>query len=307
MRKARIGSLEVSAVGLGCNNFGRALDADGSTEVARAALDVGITYFDTASNYGDGHSEAFLGAALGPRREEVVIGTKFGVPVPGWEESGGASPRYVHRAVERSLQQLDSEYIDLLMIHFPDPKTPIEDTLSAMQELVDAGKVREVGCSNFSGDQLLEADQASTNSGLSHLVCDQVEFSLVHREPETDGTLETCRRLGVALLPYYPLASGLLTGKTKRGEVPEGRLSMERYQRFLTDENFDLVERMETYAAEHSITMPQLALGWLLSVDGVPAVTAGSTTREQVQSNARAADWDPSREDLEQLNTLVQG
>jgi aryl-alcohol dehydrogenase-like predicted oxidoreductase len=307
MRTARIGSLEVSLVGLGCNNFGRALDAEGSAEVARAALDVGMTYFDTASNYGDGQSEAFLGAALGPRREEVVIGTKFGVGVPGWDGSGGASPQYVRRAVERSLQQLDTEYIDLLMIHFPDPKTPIEDTLFAMQELVDAGKVREIGCSNFSGDQLHEADQASTDLGVSHLVCDQVEFSLVHREPETDDTLETCRRLGVALLPYYPLASGLLTGKTKRGQAPKGRLSMERYQRFLTDANFDLVERLESYAAEHSITMPQLALGWLLSVDGLPAVTAGATTREQVQANARAADWAPSREDLEQLNALIAG
>lgn len=305
MKTARIGALEVSVVGLGCNNFGRALDAEGSADVARAALDVGITYFDTASNYGDGHSEAFLGAALGARREEVVIGTKFGVPVPGWEGSGGASPQYVRRAVERSLQQLDTTYIDLLMIHFPDPESPIADTLSAMQELVDAGKVREIGCSNFSGDQLLMADQASSDLGVSHLVCDQVEFSLVHREPQTDTTLETCRRLGVALLPYYPLASGLLTGKTKRGQAPKGRLSMERYQHYLTEANFDLVEGLETYAAEHSITMPQLALGWLLSVDGVPAVTAGATTREQVQANARAADWVPSSEDLGQLNALV--
>jgi aryl-alcohol dehydrogenase-like predicted oxidoreductase len=307
MRTASIGGLEVSVVGLGCNNLGRALDADASAKVVGAALDEGITYFDTASNYGEGRSEAFLGAAIGRNRDHVVIGTKFGVPVPGWEGSGGVSPDYVRKATERSLRELGTDYIDLLMIHFPDEETPIADTLSAMQDLVEEGKVREIGCSNFDQSQLDEAERTWSDLGTARLVCDQVEFSLVHRDPETDGTIDACRRLELALLPYYPLASGLLTGKVRRGQTPTGRLEMERYQRFLTDENFDLVERLEDFAAEHSITMPQLALGWLLSVDGVPSVTAGATGPEQVRANARAADWTPPPEDLERLNALIGG
>ena len=223
MRTGFIGTLEVSAIGLGCNNMGRALDADGSATVVQAALDAGITYFDTASNYGEGQSEEFLGRALGAHRDQVVIGTKFGVPVPGWEGSGGASPEYVARAVERSLRQLGTDYIDLLMIHFPDPKTPIADTLAAMRELVEAGTVLQIGCSNFGPDELGEAMAASEAAGVSSLVCDQVEYSLAHREPEDDGTMAACRRFKLALLPYYPLASGLLTGKLKRGGTPKGR------------------------------------------------------------------------------------
>lgn len=303
MRTGFIGGLEVSAVGLGCNNLGRALDAEGSTAVVRAALEAGITYFDTASNYGEGRSESLLGAALGSDREGVVISTKFGVPVPGWEESGGAGPEYAVRATERSLRQLDTEWIDLLMIHFPDPKTPIADTIGAMHELVEAGKVREIGCSNFDATQLAEAARAS--SGGPGIICDQVEYSLAHRSPETDGTLAACRSLGAALLPYYPLASGLLTGKVRRGEKPTGRLGMERYQRFLTEENFELVDALSVYAAEHGITMPQLALGWLLSVDGVPSVTAGATRPEQVAANAAAADWQPAERDLLALETML--
>jgi aryl-alcohol dehydrogenase-like predicted oxidoreductase len=305
MRTAGIGSLQVSVVGLGCNNLGRALDSAGSSDVVRAALDVGITYFDTASNYGDGRSEAFLGAALGKNRDDVVIGTKFGVPVPGWEGSGGAAPDYVRKATERSLRELGTDHIDLLMIHFPDPKTPIVETLGSMQVLVEQGKVREIGCSNFNGAQLDEAETAWNHIGTAHLACDQVEFSLVHPDPIVDGTLDACRRLGMALLPYYPLASGLLTGKVRKGETPSGRLQMDRYQRFLTDENFDLVEDLEGYASERSITMPQLALGWLLSVDGVPAVTAGATRPDQVRANARAAEWRPTDDDLEQLSTMI--
>jgi len=305
VRTAHIGQLEVSVVGLGCNNFGRALDAAGSIEVVDAALAAGINFFDTASNYGEGQSESFLGAALGSRRGDVVIATKFGVPISGWEGSGGAAPGYVREVVERSLRELGTDYIDLLMIHFPDPDTPIEDTLDVMNDFVEAGNVREIGCSNFESLQLREAAEVSDERGLPSLVCDQVHFSMVHRDPLSDGTREACRDLGVALLPYYPLGAGLLTGKTRRGETPVGRLKMDRYQEFLTDENFDIAEGLESFAAERGLSMVQVALGWLISFDEVPAVTAGATKPEQVMANAAAAEWTPSEDDLAELRALV--
>ncbi|HEU4320505.1 MAG TPA: aldo/keto reductase [Acidimicrobiia bacterium] len=305
MKTARLGSFDVSVIGLGCNNLGRALDRSQSEVVVNAALDAGITYFDTASNYGEGQSESFLGGALGSRRDDVVISTKFGMPVPGWENSGGASPGYLRQAVERSLRELGTEHIDLLMIHFPDPKTPIGDTLLAMNELVEAGKVREVGCSNFNADQLRDAVTVSSDLGLTPIVCDQVHYSLMHRDPESDGTMETCHGLGIALLPYYPLGSGLLTGKARRGETPTGRLASKRYKDFLSDENFDLVESIETYASERGVSMVQVALGWLLSREDVPTVTAGATKPSQIESNVTAADWTPTAEDLEALEELL--
>lgn len=304
MRTTTIGALEVSVIGLGCNNFGRALDAAGTSEVVDVALEAGMNFFDTASNYGEGLSESFLGAALGDKRDQVVIATKFGVPVPGWEGSGGASPDYVTAATERSLRELGTDYIDLLMIHFPDPDTPIGDTLGAMNDLVLAGKVREIGCSNFGPAQLEEAASAAAGLGLN-LVCDQVHLSMVHRDPLEDGTLDTARRLEVAVLPYYPLASGLLTGKARRGKALEGRLKMDRYQHFLTDENFDLVEALDVFAAERDLTMVQVSLGWLIAQDGVPSVTAGATRPEQVRANAAAAEWIPGDDDLAELARLL--
>jgi len=305
MRTTQIGSLETSVIGLGCNNFGRALDAEQSAAVVRAALDAGITFFDTASNYGEGRSESFLGAALGERREEVVVGTKFGVPVPGWPDSGGARPDYVRRAFERSVQELGTDYIDLYQLHFPDPMTPIADTLETMNELVKEGKVREIGCSNFDTGQLREALAVSAENALASFVSDQVQYSMVHREPETSGLADICLDTGVALIPFYPLASGLLTGKTRRGRPPQGRLQMERYQSFLTDENFDLVERLEVYANERDVTMVQVALGWLLAQEAVPMVTVGATSAEQVAANAAAAVWQPTSENLATLTAVL--
>lgn len=306
MKTSQIGSLEVSAIGLGCNNFGRALDAAGTERVVHAALDAGITYFDTASNYGDGQSEGLLGAALGPRRDDVVIATKFGVPVPGWEGSGGASPDYVRKATERSLRELGTDHIDLLMIHFPDPETPIGDTLEAMSDLVVSGQVREIGCSNFEPAQLHEAAGVAGERDLPSLVCDQVHLSMVHRDPLSDGTRDVCRELGVALLPYYPLGAGLLTGKTRRGRPPEGRLQMDRYQEFLTDENFDVAEGVEAFAAARGLSMVQVALGWLLAHPEIPSVTPGATRPEHVTANAAAADWAPTETDLSELGALLE-
>lgn len=306
MRTAPIGSLEVSVVGLGCNNFGRALDAEQSARVVDAALDAGMSFFDTASNYGEGRSESFLGAALEGRRDRVVIATKFGVPVPGWEGSGGAKPDYVRRAMERSLRQLRTDYVDLYMIHFPDPETPIEGTLEEMSRLVDEGKARQIGCSNFDAARLSGALEVSRSSGLASFVCDQVQYSLVHREPETDGVARTCLDRGVALLPFYPLASGLLTGKTRRGEPPKGRLRMDRYQDFLTEENFDLAEKVEEFAKQRGLTMVQVALGWLIAQEAVPSVTPGATRPEQVIANAAAAEWRPTPEDLAELDGITR-
>jgi aryl-alcohol dehydrogenase-like predicted oxidoreductase len=306
MRTSWIGDLEVTVVGLGCNNFGRALDQAGSKAVVDAALDAGINHFDTASNYGDGQSERFLGAALGGRRDDVVIATKVGVPVPGWEGSGGAAPEYVRQVLERSLTELGTDFVDVYMIHFPDPKTPIEDTLAVMSASVDEGKVRQIGCSNFDPAQLTEALAVSAEKGWPPFVCDQVQYSMLHRDPERNGLADLCLEEGVALLPYYPLANGLLTGKTKRDGEPQGRLKMERYQEFLTEENFDVVEAVERYASERGLSLVQVALGWLLAQEAVPAVTAGATSPEQVRANARAAEWAPTPDDLATLADLLQ-
>jgi aryl-alcohol dehydrogenase-like predicted oxidoreductase len=305
MRTSRIGDLEVSVIGLGCNNFGRALNADGSARVVSAALEHGVNFFDTASNYGEGRSEEFLGAALSGHREEAVIATKVGVEIPGWEGSGGAAPDYVRQVLERSLKGLRTDYVDIYMVHFPDPKVPIEDTLATMSEMVDEGKVRHLGCSNFDPGQLTEALDSSAAREYPAFVCDQVQYSLLHREPETSGLARLCLDREVALLPYYPLANGLLTGKTRRGHPPQGRLKMERYKDFLNDENFDRVEAVEAYAKERDLSMVQVALGWLLAQEAVPAVTPGATSPEQVAANVTAAEWMPSEEESKELEEML--
>jgi aryl-alcohol dehydrogenase-like predicted oxidoreductase len=306
MRTARLGSLEVSVVGLGCNNFGRALDQVGARVVVDQALDSGINVFDTSDNYGDGQSESFLGAALGQRRDQVVIATKFGMPVSGVPGSGGAAPGYIRRAVERSLDQLGTDYIDLYQLHKPDPEVPIEDTMEVMNALVNEGKVREVGCSNLDADQLSESAKVARTLGLRPFLANQIQYSLLHRSPEHDGSIQVGERENVAVLPYYPLASGMLTGKAQRGQPVEGRLQMERYQGFLTDSNFEVVEALRGFAFERDITMVQVALGWLLAQRMVPFVTAGATKPEQVTANAAATAWSPSTADLAALDAITR-
>lgn len=307
MRYTTLGSLEISVIGIGCNNFGRALDAEGSAVVVNSALDEGINFFDTADNYGTARSESYLGQALGARRDEAIVATKFANEVPGVPGSGGARPEYVRSAAERSLRELGTDHIDLYQLHFPDPETPIEETIGAMAELVEQGKVREIACSNLDAAQLEAALAASGDGGYPAFVSDQIEYSLINRAPEQNGLADVALRNGVALLPYYPLACGLLTGKVSRGEEPQGRLKMERYQHYLSDENFDLVDGLRGFVADRDLTMPQLALGWLLSRPAVPAVTPGATTPEQVRSNAGAADWEPSADDLAELERLIGG
>jgi aryl-alcohol dehydrogenase-like predicted oxidoreductase len=306
MRTARLGSLEVSVVGLGCNNFGRALDQVGARVVVDQALDSGINVFDTSDNYGDGQSESFLGAALGQRRDQVVIATKFGMPVSGVPGSGGAAPGYIRRAVERSLDQLGTDYIDLYQLHKPDPEVPIGDTMEVMNALVNEGKVREVGCSNLDADQLSGSANAARTLGLRPFLANQIQYSLLHRAPEHDGSIHVGERENVAVLPYYPLASGMLTGKAQRGQPVEGRLQMERYQGFLTDSNFEVVEALRGFAFERDITMVQVALGWLLAQRMVPFVTAGATKPEQVTANAAATAWSPSTADLAALDAITR-
>jgi len=304
MRTAPLGALEISAIGLGCNNLGRGLDQTQTTTLVGAALDLGVNFFDTARLYGNGDSERFLGAALAGRRDQVVIATKFG-RIPRVPDAPGADRGGIRASIELSLQELGTDYIDLYQLHFPDDRVPIEETLETLAELMEEGKVREIGCCNFDGARLRHTLDVSDAGGWPRFVSNQVEYSMVHREPEQNGVSGLCERENVALLPYYPLASGLLTGKARRGETPKGRLRMEKYSRFLSEANFDLADRLQIYAATRGLSMAQVALGWLLSRSPVPAVTPGATRPEQIASNVAAAEWKPSQDDLHQLDRLL--
>src|SRR5262245_10236927 len=278
----RIGSIEVSIIGLGCNNFGMTIDEARTREVVDAALDAGITFFDTADIYGGTKSEQFLGRALGARRSRVVIATKFGLPVD--ERRKGARPEYVRAAVEGSLRRLGTDCIDLYQLHKPDPTVPVADTLGALGELVRAGKVREIGCSNFSVDQIREAEAAVAPGG-ARFVSVQNEYSLLHREPER-GVLDECGRRGLAFLPYFPLASGLLTGKYRRGApAPKGtRLEMSWARSVMTDGNFRIVDALTAFATARGHSLLELACSWLLHRPEVASVIAGATSPDQIRA-----------------------
>ena len=303
MISRHIGSLQVSSIGLGCNNFGRRLDSEGTAKVVHAALDAGIDFFDTADTYGSTKSEEFLGKALGKRRRDVIVATKFGMKID--DERKGARPEYVHAAAEASLRRLGTDYIDLYQLHTPDDSVPIADTLGALDELVKAGKVREIGCSNFSVEQLAEADLA-VKPRAAHFVSVQNEYSLLHREPK-HGMLAECAALGVAFLPYFPLANGLLTGKYRKSQPPpEGsRIASGWNSRLLTDENLEKVEKLIAFAESRGHTILELAFSWLLSRPMVASVIAGATKPEQVRANAVAGDWKLEEADLEEINQIV--
>jgi aryl-alcohol dehydrogenase-like predicted oxidoreductase len=302
MQTRRIGSLEVSVVGLGCNNFGSRIDEARTREVIDAALEVGITFFDTADIYGGTDSETFIGRALEGRRDAVVIATKFGMRrdphVPG-----GASPAYVRSAIDASLSRLRTDRIDLYQLHEPRPETPIAETLGVLDELVREGKVREIGCSNFSTEQIREAADAATGA---RFVSVQNELNLLDRADVDDGLAEA-ERQGLAYLPYFPLASGRLTGKYRRTEaVPDGsRLGRwyddEERADALSDEVFDRVEALERFATAHGHTLLELAFAWLLGHGPVASVIAGATSAEQVRSNVAAAGWTLVGPDLESV------
>ncbi|MET1001544.1 MAG: aldo/keto reductase [Acidimicrobiia bacterium] len=307
MELRNIGSLKVSAVGLGCNNFGMRIDEDATHAVVNAALDAGITLFDTADAYGGTRSEEFLGRALGPRRDEAVIATKFGAPID--EERKGASAAYVKRAVEDSLRRLGTDRIDLYQLHFPD-ETPLEETLGALDELVRAGKVREIGCSNFSAEQLDAAEAISRDKGIARYVSVQNEYSMLRRGPERFGVLDACARNNVAFLPYFPLASGMLTGKYKRNEEPPAgtrlaAMPAERRDQAFTDKNFDRVEGLNAWARGQEHTLLELAFSWLLARPAVASVIAGATKPEQIGANVAAAGWSLSDADLAAIDEIL--
>ena len=303
MDTRRIGSLEVSVVGLGCNNFGRRLDSGATSAVVDAALDAGINFFDTADVYGGTKSEEFLGRTLSRHRDEVVLATKFGAQLD--EQRKGASPEYVGQAVEDSLRRLRTDRIDLYQLHRPDPEVPIEDTLGALDELVRAGKVREIGCSNFSAEQLREAERA-THDGGARFVSVQNEYSVLHREPERD-VLSECERLGIAFIPYFPLVSGLLTGKYRQGQpAPEGsRLQSGRGDSLLTDRNLAVVGELIEFSESRGHTILELAFSWLLTRPAVASVIAGATSPEQLKSNAGAAGWKLNDAELAEVGVIV--
>lgn len=302
MEQRAIGSLQVSVVGLGTNNFGLRMEAREVPAVVDAALEAGINFFDTSDSYGE--SEPRLADALGSRRDDVVVATKFASPLAG-DGSGGASAAYVRTAVERSLRRLRTECIDLYQLHRPDPATPIAETLGALDELVRAGKVREIGCSNFSAAQLREADAAATGA---RFVSVQNHYNLLHRDDEAD-VLPACDELGVAYVPYFPLASGLLTGKYRRGEAPPDGTRLAawgaRGDALLTDENFDVVERLRGWAESRGHSLLDLAVAWLLAKRPVASVIAGATRPEQVRTNAAAADWILSDADVGEIDALT--
>ena len=302
-----IGSVPVPISGIGCNNFGRRIDEDRTREVIDAAFEVGATLFDTADLYGDTKSEEYLGRHLVGRRNQAVIVSKFGMRTPPDGMTGG-DPRWVRRACEESLSRLATDHIDVYLLHEPDDQTPIEDTLSAMSALVDEGKVLEIGCSNFSSKQLDEAEDAAKELGVHRFVTVQNEYSLLAREPR-DEVLPACRRLGISFMPYFPLASGLLTGKYRRGEPPPAGSRLAGpggWDEFTTDERFELVERLASFAASHGHTILELAMSWLASQSEVATVIAGATSAEQVRSNAVAVEaWALTGDELAEVDELV--
>jgi len=283
--------LRVSRVGLGCNNFGHRVDLEGARAVVEAALEVGITFLDTAESYGGGDSERFLGEILQGRREQVVLATKFGM------REGGGSGGYIRRAIESSLERLRTDYVDLYYYHRPDGVTPIAETVAALTELVEEGKVRHIGVSNVDASQLEEAARAARVAAV------QNEYSLLHREPE-DDVLPLCRELGIGFVPYFPLASGLLSGKYRKGEPAPPGSRLEGRDDRLTDEVLERVMRLERFAAERGHTLLELAIGALASEPGVLSVIAGATTPEQVRANAAGAGWKLSAAEHDAVRAL---
>jgi aryl-alcohol dehydrogenase-like predicted oxidoreductase len=306
--KRRIGSLEVSVVGVGCNNFGGRIDEAHTEEVINAALEQEVNFFDTADMYADGRSEELMGRFLvgSGHRSDAIIATKFGNPMPG--QGHGARPEYVKKAFDASLKRLRTDYIDLYQQHVPDPDVPIAETLGALDELVKAGKVREIGCSNFSAQQLGEAQAAGARRpGSASFVSVQNEYSLLHRDPE-EGVLAECEREGIAFLPFFPLMSGLLTGKYRKGApLPEGTrvAKYERYRKLLTDENLDKVEALIAYAESRGHTVLELAISWLLAHRVVASVIAGASSAQQVRANVGAAGWTLGTTELEEVDALL--
>jgi aryl-alcohol dehydrogenase-like predicted oxidoreductase len=302
--------LRVSAVGLGCNNFGGRIDEAATKAVIHKALDLGITLFDTADVYGErGGSEEVMGRTLGDDRKRIVLATKFGVAMDDSGEKLGGSRRYIMTAVEDSLRRLKTDWIDLYQMHMPDPRTPIEESLRALDDLIRQGKVRYVGCSNFPAWEMTEAAWTARTAGLNGFVSCQDEYSLVRRAAETE-LLPAARKLGLGLLPYFPLASGLLTGKYRRNTpLPAGtRLAKTQRlaDRYLTERNWEISEKLGDFAEAHGRTMLELAFSWLLAQSPVASVIAGATRPEQLEQNVKAGDWALTGAELAEIDRIAR-
>jgi aryl-alcohol dehydrogenase-like predicted oxidoreductase len=302
--------LKISLAGLGCNNFGMRCDGEQTRAVVHRALDEGITFFDTADIYGNrGGSEELLGKALGKRRREVIVATKFGMPMGGGPYERGASRRYVMAAAEASLRRLDTDYLDVYQLHQPDPDTPQEETLAALDDLVRAGKVRYLGNSNFSGWQVADADWISRTRGLARYVSAQNQYNLLDRRIERD-LVPACQKFGLGMLPYFPLASGFLTGKYRRGaEPPKGtRLAIMQpmAKQVMTEQNFATLERLEECARGRGHTLVELAMSWLACQPVVSSVISGATRPEQVTENVKACEWKLTHEEIKEVDAITR-
>ena len=301
--------LQVSEIGLGCNNFGTRIDKAETKTVVDAAIDHGINFFDTADVYGNTQSETLLGHALGGRRQEVIVATKFGLPVGGGEHRRGGSRRWLMQAVEESLRRLDTDYIDLYQFHFPDPATPVEETLRTLDDLVTQGKVRYIGCSNFAGWQIADAHWLARQAHGTAFISAQNPYSLLDRKVEAE-VLPACERFNLGFLPYFPLASGLLTGKYHHGEkAPEGS-RMASWKQLadmqFTEDNLRKVENLRQWTESHGRNLLELAFGWLLSNPRVSSVIAGATRAEQIQANVAARSWRLTQEELGEIDGLLK-
>jgi aryl-alcohol dehydrogenase-like predicted oxidoreductase len=311
MQKRKIGSstLEVSVVGLGGNNFGGRIDFAASERVVHKAIDLGVNFIDTADSYGNrGGSEEELGRILGDKRRAIVLATKFGLPMNDDGTLRGASRRYIMQAVEASLKRLRTDWIDLYQLHRPDPQTPIEETLRALDDLVRQGKVRFVGCSNLSAQQVIAAQDVVRQRGLAAFVSCQDEYNLLERDIERE-LIPAAKAHGMGILPYFPLASGLLTGKYRRGAAlpPGSRLARNprHAQEFISERNWRIIDGLAAFAARRGRSLLELAFSWLLHDTVVASVIAGATTPQQVEQNVAAAGWTLSAEDLAAIDRIT--
>lgn len=318
METRKLGKLDVSVVGLGCNNFGGVCDEKQTAEVVNASLDSGINFFDTADVYGNTQSEKFLGNALKSRRDEAFIATKFGnvlhEPANGETKeikgSGGASARWIGEAIEGSLKRLGTDRVDLYQLHLPAGDAPMEETLEALDRLVREGKVLEIGCSNFSGELIDSSFGVSESNGFTKWASAQNHYNLLARPAEND-VIPACFRHGLGMLPYFPLASGFLTGKYRRGQKPPddfrlGRVPARRAEHYLNDQMFEVVEKLESFAAERGHTLLELAISWLAAQPSVVSVIAGATKPEQVRANSQAESWKLTTDDLAAVDSITK-
>ncbi len=312
MEYRNIGSsdLQVSVVGLGCNNFGMRIDADAAKVVVDKALDLGVNFFDTAEMYGMGASEEMLGAALGDRRGDAIIATKFGMPSAEMTSPGSGSREYITSALDNSLKRLGTDYVDLYMVHFPDPDTPAEETARVLDDLVNEGKIRYAGISNVSAAQIQEAHDVTNANGLASYISVENEWSLVERAIESE-VAPASLGCGYGILPYFPLAGGFLTGKYRQGEeMPDGSRFKEGMLaglagKYVNDRNWGILQSAEEFASANGHSVLDLAMSWLLSREGVPSVISGATRPDQVESNVAAASWTLSADDLAAINAFA--